>query len=232
MGDFLVIVGIVVFVALMLGLTKGLADMTIVEGILLALSLAVFIYLGAALFTWTIVALVVVLAIARRYLGSYMAAVFEGRVKWLSFVERPVYRALRIDPESEQSGQRYAGSVIVFSAMALAVTYGVFRLQGSLPFNPQHLPGATPALAWNTAVSFVTNTNWQAYSSETTMSYLSQMGSLAVQNFVSAATGTLTVTYTDGSTQAIPVTFAGWLGRLAEPAGWAGWRSRPAEPRG
>jgi K+-transporting ATPase ATPase A chain len=140
-------------------------------------------------FTWTIIALLVILAIAWRFLGSYMAAVFEGRVRWLSFIERPVYRALRVDPEGEQSWQRYAGSVIAFSAVALAVTYGLLRLQGVLPFNPQHLPGVTPALAWNTAVSFVTNTNWQAYSGETTMSYLSQMGALAVQNFVSAAVG-------------------------------------------
>jgi K+-transporting ATPase ATPase A chain len=73
--------------------------------------------------------------------------------------------------------------------VAILVTYGIFRLQGSLPFNPQHLPGVTPALSWNTAVSFVTNTNWQAYSGETTMSYLSQMGALAVQNFLSAAVG-------------------------------------------
>ena len=140
-------------------------------------------------FTWTIVALVAILAIAWRFLGSYMAAVFEGRVRWLAFVERPVYRVLSIDPEGEQSWQKYAGSVIIFSGVALAVTYAIFRLQGVLPFNPQHLPGVTPALAWNTSVSFVTNTNWQAYSGETTMSYLSQMGSLAVQNFVSAAVG-------------------------------------------
>jgi potassium-transporting ATPase potassium-binding subunit len=140
-------------------------------------------------FTWTLVALVIVLAIAWRFLGSYMAAVFEGRVKWLSLVERPVYRVLRIDPESEQSWQRYASAVIIFSGISLAVTYAIFRLQGSLPFNPQHLGAVSPASAWNTAVSFVTNTNWQGYSGETTMSYLSQMGSLAVQNFVSAAVG-------------------------------------------
>jgi potassium-transporting ATPase potassium-binding subunit len=140
-------------------------------------------------FALTIVALVVVLAIAWRFLGSYMAAVFEGRTKWLAFVERPLYRVLGVDEKNEQSWQRYAASVIVFSGMALLVTYGIFRLQGSLPFNPQHLGAVGPALAWNTAVSFVTNTNWQAYSGETTMSYLSQMGSLAVQNFVSAAVG-------------------------------------------
>jgi potassium-transporting ATPase potassium-binding subunit len=140
-------------------------------------------------FLWTIVALVVVLAIAWRFLGSYMAAVFEGRVRWLAFAERPVYRVLGINPENGQSWQRYARSLIVFSGVALGITYAIFRLQGSLPFNPQHLGAVGPALAWNTAVSFVTNTNWQAYSGETTMSYLSQMGSLAVQNFVSAAVG-------------------------------------------
>ena len=110
-------------------------------------------------FAWTIVALVVVLAIAWRFLGSYMAAVFEGRVRWLALVERPVYRVLGVDEESEQSWQRYASSVIIFSGFALAVSYAIFRLQGSLPFNPQHLGAVSPALAWNTAVSFVTNTN-------------------------------------------------------------------------
>jgi potassium-transporting ATPase potassium-binding subunit len=140
-------------------------------------------------FTWTIVALVVLLAIAWRFLGSYMAAVYEGRVRWLSFVERPIYRVCGVDPENEQSWQRYGTSLIIFSAVALGVTYLIFRLQGVLPFNPQHLPAVPPALAWNTSVSFVTNTNWQAYSGETTMSYLSQMGALAVQNFLSAAVG-------------------------------------------
>jgi potassium-transporting ATPase potassium-binding subunit len=140
-------------------------------------------------FAWTIVALVICLAIAWRYLGSYMAAVFEGRVHWLSAVERPIYRIIGVRQDSEQSWKRYSASMIVFSGVALLVTYAIFRLQGALPFNPQHLPGVTPALAWNTSVSFVTNTNWQAYSGETTMSYLSQMGSLAVQNFLSAAVG-------------------------------------------
>jgi K+-transporting ATPase ATPase A chain len=140
-------------------------------------------------FAWTIVALVVVLAIAWRFLGSYMVAVYEGRVRWLRFAERPVYRVIGVDPENEQSWQRYGASVIVFSAVALLISYGIFRLQGHLPLNPQHLPDVGPALSWNTAVSFVTNTNWQAYSGETTMSYLSQMGALAVQNFLSAAVG-------------------------------------------
>ena len=140
-------------------------------------------------FTWTIVALIAVLAIAWRFLGSYMVSVYEGRTKWLAFVERPIYRVIGVDADSEQSWQRYGASVIVFSGIALLVAYAIFRLQGHLPFNPQHLPGVTPALSWNTAVSFVTNTNWQSYSGETTMSYLSQMGALAVQNFLSAAVG-------------------------------------------
>jgi K+-transporting ATPase ATPase A chain len=140
-------------------------------------------------FTWTLVLLVVTLAIAWRFLGSYMASVFEGRVRWLALAERPVYRVLGVDPASEQSWKRYSVSVIMFSAVALLLSYLIFRLQGTLPFNPQHLPGLSPALAWNTSVSFVTNTNWQAYSGETTMSYFSQMAALAVQNFLSAAVG-------------------------------------------
>ncbi len=140
-------------------------------------------------FAWTIVALLVVLAIAWRFLGSYMAAVFDGRVRWLAAVERPAYRVTGVDPGEEQTWQRYARSLVLFSAVALGLSYAIFRLQGVLPFNPQHLPAVSPALAWNTAVSFVTNTNWQAYAGETTMSYLSQMGALAVQNFLSAAAG-------------------------------------------
>src|SRR5487761_1453277 len=138
---------------------------------------------------WTIVALIVALGLAWRYLGSYMAAVFEGRVSYLSWVERPIYRSLSIDPDAEQSWQRYGGAMIIFSGVAILFTYAILRLQGSLPFNAQHLGGVSPALSWNTAVSFVTNTNWQNYAGESTMSYLSQMAALAVQNFVSAAVG-------------------------------------------
>jgi potassium-transporting ATPase potassium-binding subunit len=140
-------------------------------------------------FAWTLVLLVVVLALVWRFLGAYMVSVYEGRIRWLRFVERPVYKVLGTGPENEQSWQRYAISLLSFSAMALLIGYFLFRLQGFLPFNPQHLHGVTPALSWNTIVSFVTNTNWQAYSGETTMSYLSQMGDLAVQNFLSAAVG-------------------------------------------
>jgi K+-transporting ATPase ATPase A chain len=138
---------------------------------------------------WTIVALVVVLAIAWRYLGSYMEAVFAGRVRFLAWAERPVYWALGVDPNAEQTWPRYAGALIVFSGVAILFTYVIQRAQGSLPFNPQHLGAVTPALSWNTAVSFVTNTNWQNYAGETTMSYFTQMTALTVQQFVSATVG-------------------------------------------
>jgi K+-transporting ATPase ATPase A chain len=140
-------------------------------------------------FAGTIVAMVVVLAIAWRYLGSYLVAVHERRTNWLGVVERPIYRLIGVDPEVEQTWQRYSISLVVFTGVMLLVGYGLLRLQGHLPLNPQHLPGVGPALAWNTVVSFVTNTDWQNYSGETTMSYLSQMGTLALQNFISAAVG-------------------------------------------
>ncbi|HLI45275.1 MAG TPA: potassium-transporting ATPase subunit KdpA [Acidimicrobiales bacterium] len=140
-------------------------------------------------FAWTIVAMVVVLAIAWRYLGSYLVAVYERRTNWLGVVERPIYRLIGVDPDGEQTWQRYGISLVVFTGVMLLIGYALLRLQGHLPLNPQHLPGVAPALAWNTVVSFVTNTDWQNYSGETTMSYLSQMGTLALQNFVSAAVG-------------------------------------------
>jgi K+-transporting ATPase ATPase A chain len=139
--------------------------------------------------TWTLVIFAVVMILIWRFLGSYLAAVYEGRVRYLRFVEGPIYRLIGVDPEVEQSWQRYAGSVISYSAVAILVVYGMLRLQGSLPLNPQHLGAVGPALSWNTAISFLTNTNWQAYSGESTMSYLSQMGALAVQNFASASVG-------------------------------------------
>ncbi|MGH9090574.1 MAG: potassium-transporting ATPase subunit KdpA [Acidimicrobiales bacterium] len=140
-------------------------------------------------FFWTVVALVVALALAWRYLGAYMAAVFEGRVQFLAWAERPFYRLLKTDPDREQTWQRYAGSLVVFSGVFIAFGYLLLRIQGSLPLNPQHLGAVGPALSFNTAVSFVTNTNWQNYAGETTMSYFSQIGVLTVQQFVSAAVG-------------------------------------------
>jgi K+-transporting ATPase ATPase A chain len=140
-------------------------------------------------FFWTIVVLVVALGITWRYLGSYMAAVFDGRVHYLAWAERPFYRLLGTSPEREQTWKRYAGSLVVFSAIFLAFGYLLLRIQGSLPLNPQHQGQVTPALSFNTITSFVTNTNWQNYGGETTMSYFSQIGVLTVQQFVSAAVG-------------------------------------------
>jgi K+-transporting ATPase ATPase A chain len=140
-------------------------------------------------FFWTIVVLVVLLALAWRYLGAYMVAVFEGRLSFLGFIERPIYRLLGTSPEKEQSWKRYAGSLVIFSGLSLALTYAILRLQGSLPWNPQHFGAVGAPLSWNTAVSFLTNTNWQNYGGETTMSYLSQMCALTVQQFVTPAVG-------------------------------------------
>jgi len=140
-------------------------------------------------FFLTIVVLVIALGLAWRYLGSYMAAVFEGRVHYLGWAERPFYRLLGTSPENEQSWKRYAGSLVIFSAAFVAFSYLLLRIQGSLPLNPQHLGAVTPALSFNTAVSFLTNTNWQNYAGETTMSYFSQICVLTVQQFVSAAVG-------------------------------------------
>src|SRR6202167_438293 len=140
-------------------------------------------------FTWTIVTLVIALGLTWRYLGSYMAAVFDGRVHFFGFVERPVYRLLGTGPEQEQTWKRYAGSLIIFTAVSMLFTYVIIRIQGSLPLNPQHLGAVTPALSFNTAASFLTHTNWQNYGGEETMSYFSQIGALTFQQFLSPAVG-------------------------------------------
>jgi K+-transporting ATPase ATPase A chain len=140
-------------------------------------------------FWLTVLALVAILALAWRFLGSYMADVYTGKTRWLAWLERPIYRALAVDPTAEQTWKRYAAATVVFSAVCVLVVYGIERLQGSLPLNPQHLTGVSPFLALNTAVSFMTNTNWQNYVGESTMSYFTQMGALAVQQFISAAVG-------------------------------------------
>ncbi|MGC1909208.1 MAG: potassium-transporting ATPase subunit KdpA [Candidatus Dormiibacterota bacterium] len=140
-------------------------------------------------FWLTLFALIVVLAVTWRYLGSYMAEIYSGKSRWLGWLEQPVYRLLAVDPKAEQSWKRYAGATLVFSAVCVLLVYAIQRVQGALPLNPQHLSGVSPWLALNTAVSFVTNTNWQNYAGESTMSYLTQMSALAVQQFVSAAVG-------------------------------------------
>jgi K+-transporting ATPase ATPase A chain len=128
-------------------------------------------------------------------LGSYMAAIFEGRFNRITRVLRPfelgIYRVCGIDESVEQHWSRYAGSLLAFSLVSALVLYAIERLQGVLPFNPQHLAGSlwTPDLAFNTSASFDTNTNWQSYVPETTASYLVQMAGLTVHNFASAAAG-------------------------------------------
>jgi K+-transporting ATPase ATPase A chain len=126
-------------------------------------------------------------------LGWYMARVFEGKPCGLDRVlgplERLIYRASRINPAAEMTWKRYTLAVIFFSVVGVASLYALQRLQGWLPLNPQGQPAVPPDLAFNTAVSFITNTNWQAYGGEATMSYLTQMAGLAVHNFLSAATG-------------------------------------------
>jgi K+-transporting ATPase ATPase A chain len=138
---------------------------------------------------FTLLALVVTLGITWRYLGSYMEAVFDGRVHWLAWLERPLYRLLGTSPHQEQTWKRYAGALVVFTFVSLVFTYVILRTQGHLPLNPQHQGDVGQALGFNTSVSFVTNTNWQNYGGETTMSYFSQIGALSVQQFVSPAVG-------------------------------------------
>jgi len=126
-------------------------------------------------------------------LGLYMARVFSGERTFLSPVlgrlERDLYRVSGINPEKEQSWFGYTLAMLAFSLAGFLVLYAMLRLQAYLPLNPQGLPGVPSDLAFNTAVSFVTNTNWQNYAGETTMSHFSQMAGLTVQNFLSAATG-------------------------------------------
>jgi K+-transporting ATPase ATPase A chain len=126
-------------------------------------------------------------------MGSYMTRVFERRRTWLDSVlvpcERLIYKATGVKPEQEMRWTVYCIAMLVFSAATLLFTYVIERMQLHLPLNPQHLGAVAPDLAWNTAISFTTNTNWQAYSPESTMSYLTQMLGLATHNFWSAAVG-------------------------------------------
>lgn len=138
-------------------------------------------------FAISLIVLVLALALIWPVLGTYLAAVYEGRVRWLWPLERRLYKLLGVDPEGEQTWRAYALEVLAFSAVSILVSYAILRMQGFLPLNPQHLPGVKPALAWNTAVSFATTADWQAYSGQTTMSYLSQMVGLTVPNFVAPA---------------------------------------------
>jgi K+-transporting ATPase ATPase A chain len=139
---------------------------------------------------------VVLLALAKP-LGSYMARVYQGQPigldRVLGWLERLVYRVGGIRPELEQGWKQYAIAMLLFNFAGIVVVYALQRLQGVLPLNPQGLGAVSPDSSFNTAVSFGTNTNWQGYGGETTMSYLTQMLGLTVQNFVSAAAGMATL---------------------------------------
>jgi K+-transporting ATPase ATPase A chain len=125
--------------------------------------------------------------------GIYLARVLEGERTWLDPVLRPVerliYKLCGIHADQEMNWREYAFAMLGFSAISLLLTYGIQRLQALLPWNPQHLAAVSPDLAWNTAASFTTNTNWQFYTPEATMSYLTEMAGLATHNFWSAAAG-------------------------------------------
>jgi K+-transporting ATPase ATPase A chain len=134
----------------------------------------------------------VILLASVRPVGIYLARVLEGERTWLDPVLRPIerliYRLCGIHADKEMNWREYAYAVLGVSAVSLLVTYGLERLQGLIPYgNPQHLAAVGPDLAWDTAASFTTNTNWQSYVPETTMSYLTQMAGLAYHNFLSAA---------------------------------------------
>ena len=146
-----------------------------------------------ALGIFQIVLYLVVLVALAKPLGAFMAKVYQGERTFLSPVlgplERVIYRAAGVNPAAESGWKRYAAGVLLFNLIGFVVVYLLQRLQGVLPLNPQGFAGVTPDSSFNTAVSFATNTNWQGYVGESTMSYLTQMLGLAVQNFVSAASG-------------------------------------------
>ncbi len=135
----------------------------------------------------------VLLVLLVKPLGAYMAAVFQGEPTFMSPivgpVERLVYRISGVDPAGESDWKRYAIGALLVNVLGVIAVYALQRLQGLLPLNPQGLGAVSPDSSFNTAVSFATNTNWQGYAGEATMSYLTQMLGLAVQNFLSAATG-------------------------------------------
>ena len=130
-----------------------------------------------------------VLLAAGRPLGAYIARVVDGDYAWARRLEAPLYRLCGVRADEAMGWRKYAVAIVLFNVLGLVFTYAVQRLQGVLPLNPQGFGAVSPDSAFNTAISFVTNTNWQGYGGESTMSHLTQMLTLAVQNFLSAATG-------------------------------------------
>jgi len=143
---------------------------------------------------WIQIALYCVIIIAiTKPIGDYMTRVFNGERTWLSPVFRPTERVFYaisgVDEKEDQHWLTYAVAMLAFTMAGFVTLYAIQRLQAVLPFNPQKFPAVGEHLAFNTSVSFITNTNWQSYTPETTMSYLVQMAGLTVHNFLSAATG-------------------------------------------
>jgi len=146
------------------------------------------------LFDWLQIGLYLVILLSLvKPLGAYMSRVFQGErvftTRAIGPVERFIYRITRVRSDEEMDWKTYAFTLLLFNAAGLLLVYALQRLQGVLPLNPQDLSAVSPDLAFNTAVSFATNTNWQSYGGENSLSYLTQMVGLTVQNFVSAATG-------------------------------------------
>jgi K+-transporting ATPase ATPase A chain len=146
------------------------------------------------IFSWIqLIIYLVVLIVLARPLGAFMARVYQGEGTFLDPVLRPieklVYRFSGVKPEEEMNWKTYACAMLFFNGLGIAVVYALQRFQGTLPLNPQAFGAVSPDSSWNTAVSFATNTNWQGYGGEMTMSYLTQMLAMTVQNFLSAATG-------------------------------------------
>ncbi|HEY7637863.1 MAG TPA: potassium-transporting ATPase subunit KdpA [Gemmatimonadales bacterium] len=131
----------------------------------------------------------VVLLALTKPMGIYMVRVYDGSMGWLRPVERILFRFGRVDPEEDQHWTQYAAAMLIFSGVSMLLTYIVLRLQHILPLNPQKLAAVPDRQAFETAASFTTNTNWQSYAGESTMSYFSQMTQLAFHNFISAAAG-------------------------------------------
>ncbi len=134
-----------------------------------------------------------VLLLSVKPLGTYIANVMEGRFRLAGKIESPIYRLCGIRPDEEMGWLKYAFAILLFNLLGFLAVYALQRLQLDLPLNPQAFPNVSPDSSFNTAISFATNTNWQGYGGEATMSYLTQMLGLAVQNFLSAATGIVVV---------------------------------------
>ena len=134
-----------------------------------------------------------VLMVTVKPLGTYIANVMEGRFRLAGKIESPIYRLCGIRQDEEMGWLKYAFAILLFNVLGALAVYALQRLQADLPLNPQAFPAVSPDSAFNTAISFATNTNWQGYGGESTMSYLTQMLALAVQNFFSAATGIVVV---------------------------------------